>query len=351
MKFSDFLKDKILLILLCSAAIAIAELFMNLYKVNTEVRLYTGIVFAAALVTGLMVEFVNKRRFYNELYETLGGLDEKYYISELVHTPSFTEGEIICDVLKESERSRVESVRELQRQIEDYRAFLELWIHEVKLPIATAELIIKNNPGEVSQKLSEELLKIEAYIEQALFYARSNTVEKDYMIVKCVVKDVLNPVIRKNKNRLIGSGIKILTENTDTVIYTDGKWLGFIIGQLINNSIEYMQYISGRDDVLEISCKEFPDSVYIAIRDNGRGIKPSELPRIFEKGFTGINGRRDGRKATGIGLYLCKKLCDKMNIGIEAFSEEEKFTEIRLTVPKGSFLRLEPDRGGIKLTY
>ena len=166
------------------------------------------------------------------------------------------------------------------------------------------------------EKIGRELVKIEYYTQQVLFYARSSTLEKDYMIVRCDLKDIVNGVIRKYKDALIGYGIRVNVTDAEGVVYTDGKWLGFILGQIIANSIEYMKREPGRADELYISARENRENTELKVRDNGCGIKPGELPRVFDKGLTGTNGRADGRRSTGLGLYLCKRLCDKMNVGI-----------------------------------
>ena len=196
-------------------------------------------------------------------------------------------------------------------------------------------MIIENNKTEVTKSIDEELDKIENYVEQALFYARSNTANQDYYIKKNNLKDIVNEIIRKNKTVLINEKIKINIHDLDVEVNTDSKWVIFIINQIIQNSIKYRK----QDELseIEIYSKAGKENVILYIKDNGIGIKKEEVKRVFDKGFTGANGRLSNKKSTGIGLYLCKKLCDKLGIGIELRSIVNKQTELKLIFPQNSY--------------
>ena len=180
--------------------------------------------------------------------------------------------------------------------------------------------------------------KVENYIEQALFYARSNTVEKDYYIKKCLVREIVNECIKKNKNMLIQEKISIKLHDLEIEVNTDNKWIIFILNQLIQNSVKYRKQEENSE--IEIYATQGKENVILYIRDNGMGIKKGEITRVFEKGFTGTNGRLLNKKSTGIGLYLCKKLCMKLGIAIELNSVQEEGTEIRLVFPKSSYMNI-----------
>ena len=197
-------------------------------------------------------------------------------------------------------------------------------------------MVIENNKNEVTKSIDEELDRVEDYIEQALFYARSNTVEKDYYIKKTKLKDIVNESIKKNKNVLIGEKISINVHDVDFEVSTDNKWIVFIINQLIQNSRKYKKQDKNLE--IEIYAKQGKENVILYIKDNGIGIKKGEITRVFEKGFTGTNGRLSNKKSTGIGLYLCRKLCDKLGIAIELNSIQNEGTEIRLVFPKSSYI-------------
>ncbi len=196
-------------------------------------------------------------------------------------------------------------------------------------------MIIENNKNIVTKSIDEELNKIENYTEQALFYARSNTVEKDYYIKKIKLKDIVNESIKKNKNALIQEKTTVNIHDLDVSVNTDSKWIIFILNQIIQNSIKYKKQNTNSE--IEIFSMQGKENVILYIKDNGIGIKKGEITRVFEKGFTGTNGRLSNKKSTGIGLYLCKKLCNKLGIAIELNSIENEGTEVRLVFPQNSY--------------
>ena len=334
MKFTSFLKDKILLIVMYLLAIASIEILLLAYNIGIIVKLYVAIILILVLFIAFFIEYKKKNKFYKQLKENMNELGEKYLISEIVKTPSFIEGKILKETINDLGKSMLENVNYYKNIQEDYKEYIELWIHEVKIPIAASKLIIENNKTEVAKSIEEELDKVENYTEQALFYARSNAVEKDYIISKTNLKSLVNGAILKNKNTLINEKIAIELKELDSEVYTDSKWATFIINQIIQNSIKYSKE---QDKKIEIYAKPKNDKVVLYIKDNGIGIKKGEITRVFEKGFTGENGRIIGKKSTGIGLYLCKKLSDKLSLGLELNSEKDIGTEVRLIFPKNSY--------------
>ena len=199
-------------------------------------------------------------------------------------------------------------------------------------------MVIENNKNAITKSIDEELDKVENYIEQALFYARSNTVEKDYYIRKVVLKEIVNESNKKNKSSLIQEKISIDIHDLEIEVNTDNKWIVFILNQIIQNSIKYRKK---ENSVIEIYANQGKENVILYIKDNGIGIKQGEITRVFEKGFTGTNGRLSNKKSTGIGLYLCKKLCNKLGIGIELNSVQNEGTEVKLVFPKDSYIELK----------
>ena len=335
MKFRDFIKEKLILIVGMILALASVEILLLAYNINILIRIYIVFIVIFIVILSILIEYKKKKDYYNELIKNMEDLKEKYLISEIVKTPNFVEGRILKEILQDTGKSMLENVNYYKNIQEDYKEYIELWIHEVKIPIAASKLIIENNKNEITKSIDEELDKVENYTEQALFYARSNAVERDYIINKTNLKEVVNGAILKNKTTLLNEKVSIeLTNLKNEEIYTDSKWAIFIINQIIQNAIKY----SKKDDKeIEISSKEKNDKVILYIKDNGIGIKQGEITRVFERGFTGENGRIVGQKSTGIGLYLCKKLCDKLGLGIELNSEKDKGTEVRIIFPKNSY--------------
>ena len=197
-------------------------------------------------------------------------------------------------------------------------------------------MIVENNKNEATMSIDEELDKIENYVEQALYYARSNTANQDYYIRKSKLENIVNECIKKNRKVLIEEKISINTHDLDIYVNTDSKWTTFILNQIIQNSIRYRT----KEEQAEIEIYGFKgrENVVLYIKDNGMGIKKGETSRVFEKGFTGTNGRILNKKSTGIGLYLCKKLCNKLGMNIELESVQNEGTEVRLIFPNNSYL-------------
>ena len=338
MKFGEFIKEKILLIFLVLFIIASSEILLLPYpQIVIFVRLYIAICPVIIIGIDIVVEYRKKSNFYNELKNNLEKLDNKYLISEIINTPDFIEGKILKNTIQETGKSMLENVNSYKRLQEDYKEYIELWIHEIKIPIATSKLIIENNKNEITKSIDEELDEIENYTEQALFYARSNTVNKDYVVTKSNLQEIVNGAILKNKSALLSSKTSIELHDLEREVYTDSKWAVFIINQIIQNAIKYSKIKDRKIEIYAISKRE---NVVLYIKDNGIGIKKGEITRVFEKGFTGENGRTINKKSTGIGLYLCKKLCDKLGLGIELNSEKGIGTEVRIIFPKSSFMNL-----------
>ncbi len=335
MKFKEFIKEKMILIIGTILAISSVEILLLAYNISILIRLYCAFIVIFIVIISILIEYKRKKNYYDQLIKNMEDLKEKYLISEIVKTPSFIEGKILKEILQDTGKSMLENVNYYKNIQEEYKEYIELWIHEVKIPIAASKLIIENNKNEITKSIDEELDKVENYTEQALFYARSNAVEKDYIINKTNLKEIVASSILKNKTTLLNEKISIeLTNLKPEEVYTDSKWAIFIINQIIQNAIKY----SKKDDKkIEISSNEKNDKVILYIKDNGIGIKAGEITRVFERGFTGENGRIIGQKSTGIGLYLCKKLCDKLGLGIELNSEKGKGTEVRVIFPKNSY--------------
>ncbi len=335
MKIVNFLKDKWIAISLAVFAIITTEIFLMPYPIAVFIKIYIPTIMLITYGTGVLVEYTIKKKYYSNLEYRINKLDEKYLITELIPSSCFLEGDILKGFIEEIGKSMVENVNYYKYLGEDYKDYIELWIHEIKIPIATSKMIIENNKNEVTKSIKEEIEKIENYIEQTLFYARSNTVEKDYYIKKTYLKEIVNESIKKNKNSLIQEKVILNIHDLALEVNTDSKWIVFILNQIIQNSLKYKK--KDENLKLEIYAKKGNQNIVLYIKDNGIGIEKGEVTRVFEKGFTGSNGRIIGKKSTGIGLYLCKKLCDKLGISIELNSKQKEGVEVRLIFPMSNF--------------
>lgn len=306
MKFKDFIEEKIIQIILLIFALATIEIFLIMYKFAIFIKIYIPIIIFIMYFTGLLIEYLQKNEYYSNINNILDELEDKYLITEIINEPYFIEGKILEDILIQVNKSMIENVNKYKYLQEDYKEYIELWIHEIKIPLATSKMIIENNKSKVTENIDEELDKIENYIEQALFYARSNAVEKDYYIKKIKLQEIVNESIKRNKNILIEEKVILNLHDLENEVNTDNKWVTFILNQIIQNSVKYR-----KKDVnlqLDIYSEKQKENVILYIKDNG------------------------------IGLYLCKNLCDKLGISIHGSSKEIEGTEISLIFPNSSFI-------------
>ena len=197
------------------------------------------------------------------------------------------------------------------------------------------KLTCENHRADTSRRILAELEKTENYVEQVLFYARSEQVEKDYLIRELPLQIPVSGALIRNKQLFIQSGAGVTVEGLDCQVYSDGKWVEFILNQILINAVKYRR----EKPQIRISAIEEGGGVTLEVWDNGAGIAPEDLPRIFDKGFTGRNGREE-EKSTGIGLYLCRRLCLKLGLTIRAESVPESYTRILIFFPKGTFVKV-----------
>ena len=332
MNYKDYLKDHWLSICIEALFLVTLLIFGGLTQIPLYFLVITG-VGSFLLGLGLLCwDYGRKKEFYEELQEKVRDLDKAYLLPEILSEPEFLEGRLACQAMKEMGRSMAERVSSYEQKQKEYKEYIELWVHEIKLPIATGKLLVENNRQFYDESMIEELDKIDAYAEQALFYARSSYVEKDYVLKKISLRKVTSEVLKKNRKLLLEEKISIQCHDLDVEVFSDSKWLAFILQQILSNSIKYM---GEGERTLEWYAEKEREQVKLYLRDTGIGISAGDLPRVWDKGFTGENGRI-GKKSTGIGLYLCKKLCEKMGHRIEIVSARERGCLVIIRFPLGS---------------
>lgn len=337
MKFSQYIKDRVIPLVVntvCMIALALFLLSVGLQFAEIVIFLVFWIIIVLAYWAFSYYQ-TNKR--LNTLYELALNLDKKYLLSEIIGTPINAEEAVYFQILRMAHKSMLEQVSTVGRERKEYKEYIEQWIHEVKTPISAIQLLCENNKSEFARKLLCETEKLNHFVEQALFYARVEEAEKDYLIKEVSVNEIVHNAIVENKQLLIRSEVKIEFEETPLTVYTDRKWIEFILNQLIVNAVQYKREVS---PALAFSIRQIQGGVALTVKDNGIGISESDLPRIFEKGFTGENGRIQ-KKSTGIGLYLCKRLCEKLGISIAAESVKNEYTAFTLSFPKGTLMKMQ----------
>ena len=310
-----YLKNQIPAILVNLMGMLALALFLFANGNQFQTVLFIFAVWFIILITYLSVVYYVRKKYLNQLLDTAEQLEERYLIPEIMTIPGKADEQVFYQIMKMAEKSMLEKIGTIQNDRKEYKEYIEQWIHEVKTPITAIKLLCENNRSPFAREILAELEHINQYTEQALYYARSEHTEKDYSVRETNLCDVVHSAVADNKYLLRQSNMTITIDDIETKVYTDDKWVRFILNQIISNAIKYRI----EQPVLHFSAIKTNDRVVLSVSDNGIGIPKSDLPRIFEKGFTGQNGRTT-QNSTGIGLYLCKRLCDKIGIGISADS-------------------------------
>lgn len=342
MRLTEYLKDRAGIFLLHIGGLLFLSFFLKLSgNTNTDIILVVFIwVLAAIIYFG--TDFYCRRKYFRQLFLQLEKMDRRYLISEVMEPSWRLEDRLYREVLRKSNKSVIEKIHELEDAGREYKEYIEQWIHETKLPLTAARLICENRPSEESRMLLLELGKIERQVEQALFYARMEHAYQDYIIYPINLRETVLTAIAQNKPYFISCGMQISLElSEEEIVSGDEKWVVFLLNQIFSNCMKYRRESAPQ---IHIYTQRGKQRCSLIIEDNGIGIAPEDCKRIFDKGFTGKNGRMEGRgtetKSTGIGLYLCKRLCDKLGIGIICESEQQKFTKLILTFPDSDFSKL-----------
>jgi len=329
-----YLKDKIMVLLLNGISLFFLSLYLLATANSSVTVLLISLIWVVVLVVYLYIDYRGRKKYFDQIEELMENLDQPYLVQEFLGNSWRLSDQLYKDILYRSNKAVIEQIYQLEDSQKEYREFIEGWIHEVKLPITGMRLASHNSKQAEDRRIEAYLTEMENLVEQALFYARSDQVYKDYLVVETDLKQVILKLVGKNKYLLIQNQMNVQIEFDEISIMTDRKWLEYILTQILNNAIKYKKSDSG-----EIIFRAEPagNSTRLTIRDAGIGIPPDEIGRIFEKGFTGSNGR-ERERSTGIGLYLCRKLCRKLEIQIGAESIPDKYTEIYFIFPKNSYL-------------
>lgn len=331
MKVTEYIRDKWISIGIMILTCLAAAVFMNFLEIEGQVIVAVETIFLSGSLVILLLEGMTKKPYYDELTAAWDELEEKSYLTELIKRPGFYEGRLLYDILKENEKYLNDVIASREQEIGEYKEYVETWVHEIKTPIAVQELLIDNNRNPVTSSLEEETKKIEAYVEQMLYYTKSSSLASDYMIQTVNLKQLVMEVIKKNKKMMVGAGAMPKLFKLDYEILIDPKWMEFILGQVVTNAVKYGDM--SRDLQISFRAQEERDMILLSVADNGVGISEGDIKRVFQKGFTGENGRRF-KKSTGMGLYLCRKLCEKMEVPIAIQSRQGEGTELKLWFKK-----------------
>ena len=313
-----YLRDRwkvALLLLVCLGAFVIILL---LYRIQAEALGYGLLVAGIALFIGFLLDFTR----YRHRSENLNAAKAKIpYELDLPAPASQKEREYqqLIRALFEEYRKLDNQSRKSQRETQDYYS---LWVHQIKVPISAMDLLLQTHPGPDTPALQGELFKVRRYVEMVLSYLRLESTTTDYVIRRCELDKIVRQGVRKFASLFILSQVKLEFTPTELRVLTDEKWLGFAIEQLLSNAVKYTK----AGGTVRIYAK--PEQILV-VEDTGIGIAPEDLPRIWDKGFTGLNGRMD-QKSTGLGLYLCRRVLTNLGHSIQIFSQPGKGTRVEV---------------------
>ena len=309
------------------------QIFLLLAGINKDIVLFTTIVYPSVFVVYFIFHYIYIRNKYSKLAKTMDLLDKKYLISEIVKKSYNYEQEFYMEFVRTASKSMMDEINKYEKQSIEYREYIENWIHEVKTPITAIGLMCDNERNELTNRIKLETKRIEMDVERILFYSKSDEIWKDYVITKHNLKEIVEASIMKIYQIFIYNAVKIDVQVENEYVFTDGKWTSFIITQILLNCVQY----KGENPLsIIISAKKEKEKTSLIIEDNGLGIKSEEIVHIFEKGFVGTNGR-DYEKSSGMGMYICSKLCKKLNIGLYVNSEYGKYTKMVMEFGEGTF--------------
>lgn len=251
MKFTKYLKDKLYAFLLFGICLSIVVLLFFAFKISAELIFATASVLIICFVLALSIDYARRFRFYRDLFQHIDSLDQAYLVLETLLRPDFYEGALIYEALHSIDKSMHENVSIARQSARDFQEYIELWVHEIKAPLAALMLIAEHRTD--ADDIRTELSRIENYLDQVLYYTRSENANKDYLIRRTSLAKVVRAVSLKQMNALLASHVDLTTENLSYEVLTDAKWLEFILSQIIQNSIKYRRKI--KHSTIKISAR------------------------------------------------------------------------------------------------
>lgn len=349
MNLFKYLKDQLLLITFWFFHLITILLILFLDK-NRTVEL-SNIIYLFLLSLFVFVLFLAGFYFYkNTWYQAIK--DRKKSQQDALMLPlkeaRSEEQKMIQEYVNELLLYHQEAISSLEYKQLEQKDFIDSWVHDIKVPLAATGLILQTIEDDLSEKnyllFEEELKKIDYYVEQVLYYSRLDAFSRDYLIQEAPLHKVINTVVRENASYFIQKKLGFELIGQDYEVLTDEKWLRFILNQIISNAIKYTQ----NNGKIIISLEQDHQGIWLSVTDTGIGIPPEDQKRIFDKGFTGANGRNEQHHSTGIGLYLAKNLSKKLGHELFVESTVDEGSTIKILFP---FLTFYNDNEGNQLEF
>lgn len=327
-----FLRDKMAIVAIALLVIAFITFLLVILGVTIDAIVLIDSALATCVVLALVLEYRRRASFWKDVETAIEALDRTRYIGDLVDDPSFSEGRLALDAMLALTQLNKDELGELRTQNHERAQYTELWVHEVKTPLAAAKLVLGRMHGPDVAKLKIELERIEGLVEQALFTARSDTLVNDYLIREVRLADAVGEACKSNMCYLASCGVTLnMQVDPQVTVMADRTWLAFILNQLITNAAKY--------DASTIAFTTYEEGnegphacTVLELRDDGCGIPAADVPRVFDRGFTGEVGRAHG-SATGMGLFLVARMCAQMGLDVLLASEEGTGTRVQIKFP------------------
>ena len=316
MSLLAYLKQRRAAVLLLCVCCGLFALSFRLYALPVGAAVYPGLLCLLVLACACGADYVRLRKRHLHLRAVLARTDQLPDTLPMPHGALEEDYQALVTLLCREQRERTAV---LNARYEDMMDYYTAWAHQIKTPIASMRLTLQNEDSALSRKLTSDLFRIEQYVEMVLTFLRLDAESTDYVFKEYDLDSIVKSAVRKFSSEFIDRKLRLIYEPLNASVITDEKWLSFVIEQILSNALKYTP--SGSITISLVGEKT------LRIQDTGIGIDPSDLPRIFENGYTGFNGRTD-RKASGIGLYLCRRVCNNLGHTITASSIADVGTAI-----------------------
>lgn len=325
MNIKEFLKEKLSNFIYSAVLFLIINIYLfslNSIK-NLSDLIYLDILIITIFIVFTILDYRKMKDRYSSIMELIE--DEKDIDSYCIDD-NFLEGKIINYIIDYKDKKLENETKECENQLKDMEEYISRWVHEIKLPLSAMKIILDRDSDDMISSIENELEKMNFLVNSVMYGSRATASAEDIFIKEENLKDIVRTAVKSNSFFLIKNNISPKLGDLDFKVYSDKKWVTYVLGQLINNSIKY----SKENGVIEFSAEDKGEFIELKIRDNGIGINEEDLERVFNKGFTGSNGRNSVYKSTGMGLYFSKKIIDKLNHSIEVESVKDKYTLFRI---------------------
>ena len=321
-----YLKERGILLLCFALIYCVLILMMALYRIAAAAVIYSLFISLLPVTVLLFIDWNRFRRRYRqiELFSELS-----LHEPETMPAGNTPIDRALTDIINQMSKRVQHEIKQSNLAAHELTDYYTLWVHQIKTPIAAAQMILQSNPGESSAALKQELFKIERYSEMALGFIRIESMSTDFQFKRHTAYDIVRQAVKKYSTVFIYKKLSLKLDPFPNSILTDEKWLLFALEQILSNALKYT-----KTGTISITMDE---NDVLSIRDTGIGISPEDLPRIFEKGFTGYNGRLN-KTSTGLGLYLCKKVLNRLSNRIAIFSDNGVGTVVKLYLHRDTVL-------------